>query len=330
MKQMQSFKQWCAVFALTVMAGQVVANDVLVIPDIAAAYLYDGTGSKRTVGNQISLALFKEGHYKAYTIESDPPGLVCDEHCEETVQNLPEGKVTLRIIGKKPVSFMDIPLTGQWSDECQSEEESARCVVHLDEMTAQIRVTVNPDINVGTLMRLPEGGSAMIVKVDTIENAVTVAAHQQLGPGVAWLDFDRSRRSKINANSLLDGRTNAAKLLPHGSDAARYCYTLNGGNQSWYLPASGELGLLTKEVLDKIPGIDTGNYLWTSTENNISVSKNKDGEETFTVSAHAMNNSSASISTNRDAYRCTIKNDGSTSCTNVRHYQTLCFRRVPI
>jgi len=319
-----------SVAALGVASGSVMANEMLVIPDISAAYLYDGAGSKRAIGNQVSLALFKDGHYKAYTIESDPPGLVCDEKCEEIAQNLPEGKVTLRIIGKKPVSFMDIPLTGQWSEECQSEEESARCVVQLDEMTSQIRVTVSPDINVGTLMRLPEGGTAMIVKVDTIENTVTVVAHQLLGPGVTWLDFDRSRRSKINANSPLNGAANSAKLVSNGSDAARYCRNLQGGNQNWYLPASGELGLLTKEVLDKIPGIDTNNYLWTSTENNLSISKNKDGEETFTASAHAMSNSSASISTNRDAYKCTLKKDGSTSCTNIRRYQTLCFRRVPI
>jgi len=308
------------------------ANEVLVIPDVAAAYLYDGAGSKRTAGNQVSLALFKEGHYKEYLIESDPPGLVCDEKCEETAQNLPEGKVTLRIVGKKPVSFMDIPLTGKWSSECERDEdiESATCVIHLDEMTAQIRVSVSPDIEIGTLMRLPEGGSAMIVKVDMQENYALVAGHQMVGPGVTWLDFDRRRRSKINANSPLNGRANVVKLLENGSDAAAYCHTLNGGNQNWYLPASGELGLLNKEVLDKIPGIDPNNYTWTSTENSLSIRKNSNDEETYTHQAHAMNNSSGSISTNRDTYRCTIKKDGSTSCDNIRRYQTLCFRRVPI
>jgi len=322
-----------AILGAAVSSQAAANNEILVIPDIAAAYLYDGAGSKRTAGKQVSLALFKEGHYKEYRIESDPPGLVCDERCEETAQNLPEGKVTLRIVGKKPVSFMDIPLTGKWSSECEaseSEAESARCVVHLDEMTAQIRVAVSPDIEVGTLMRLPEGGSAMIVKVDTVENTVTVAAHQQLGPGVLWLDFDRNRRKKINANSPLDGRTNVAKLLPEGSDAAHYCYALNGATQNWYLPASNELRLLTKEVLDKIPGIDTSNYLWTSTENSLSISKNRSGEEVYTHQAHAMNNGSGSIHTDRDVYKCTIKEGNKHECTNLRRYQTLCFRRVPI
>jgi len=329
-----SIKFWLSVAIFGAASSPALANnEILVIPDIAAAYLYDGAGSKRTAGNQVSLALFKEGHYKEYRIESEPPGLVCDEKCEETAQNLPEGKVTLRIVGNKPVSFMAIPLTGKWSSECEiseSEAESDRCVVHLDEMTAQIRVSVSPDIEVGTLMRLPEGGSAMIAKVDTQENYVLVAAHQLLGPGVTWMDFDRRRRSKINANSPLNGRANVVKLLENGSSAAAYCHTLNGGNQNWYLPASGELRLFTKEVLDKIPGIDPNNYTWTSTENSLSISKNKSGEETYTHQAHAMNNGSGSIHTDRDAYKCTIKKDGSTDCTNIRRYQTLCFRRVPI
>jgi len=334
MKRMKRITQYGLTLLFAALNGHAMADEILVIPDTTAAYLYDGAGSKRTAGNEVSVALFKEGHFKEYLIESKPPGLVCDEKCEETAQNLPEGKVTLRIVGKKPVSFLDIPLTGKWSAECEQDEdvESSECVVLVDEMTSQIRVSVSPDIEVGTIMRLPEGGSAMIVQVDMRTNTVTVAGHQRLGPGVTWLEFAQEiRYRKVNATSPLDGYANTMKLLPFGSNAAHYCYNMSRDTgQNWYLPASYELGLLTKTVLDKIPGIEPDNYLWSSTENGLSIRKNKDGEETFTYSAHAMNNGSASMSTNRDAYSCTVKKDGTNDCKNIRRYQTLCFRRLPI
>jgi len=321
-------------------APAIAADDILVIPDTTAAYLYDSAGSRRTLGNQSSLALIKDGSFKEYRIESSPPGFVCDEKCPETAQNMPEGKVTLRIVGKKPIAMLNIPLTGKWSNECTLEDagsdaESAKCVVQLSDMTEPIHVEVNPDVTVGTLFPLPEGGQAMIVKIDPQEGYVMVAGHQLLSEGMTWLDFDKNRRTAIGANNLLDGRVNMPKLLTAGSWAASYCASLASGD--WYLPARNELALMTPEAMQRISGLITdtsdtvSGYTWTSTENSFDYSKGRKATKyTMTHQANALNNSSVSIHTDRDAYKCTFEQDGTTPCTNIRRYQVLCFRRLPV
>jgi len=355
---MKQHVRWCAVavsvalssvarglvtLSLVTFSGPAAANEILVIPDLAAAYLYDQAGSRRETGNQASLALIKEGSFKEYLIESNPPGFICDENCGETAQNLPEGKVTLRIVGKKPVSFLNIPLTGKWSGACDHAEEgmeggaeSARCVVHLSDMTEAIRVEVSPNVEVGTLIPLPEGGQAMIVKVAAHEGYVTVAGHQQLGSGRPLLTFDETnplRHANLNSKDTLDGRANMPKLLAHNSEAAQYCAELNGGD--WYLPAKNELGLMTPEAMNKISDLDmSGNadtgYVWSSTQNGSGLTS-ADPKKTITFQANAWLSSQYRIANDRDAYNCTKKkNEDGYDCKNIRRYQVLCFRRLSI
>jgi len=324
---------------LNIASGSVMAaNEMLVIPDIAAAYLYDGAGSSRDVGSLANLALIKEGSFKEYLIESDPPGLTCDERCHEIAQNLPEGKVTLRIIGKKPISFLHIPLTGKWDGECEqgeeaSADESARCVVHLSDMTGPIKVEVNPNVEVGTIMPLPDRGQAMIVKVNTEEGYVLVAGHQLLGSGRPLLIFNPASplaHANVGSNDRRDGRANMPKLLRHGSDAAEYCAELDG---DWYLPASDELALMTPGALSKISGLDmegsadTG-YTWSSTQYGKGLTS-ANPEKRVTFAAYALFNRDATLSSDRDTYRCDKKESGY-ECANLRRYQVLCFRRLSI
>jgi len=343
MKRMQSVYISAALWLAA--AGQAAAaNDILVIPDFAAAYLYDQAGSRRDTGNQASLALIKEGSFKEYLIESNPPGFICDENCAETAQNLPEGKVTLRIVGKKPISFLHIPLTGKWSGECdqgeadrEGESESARCVVHLSDMTEPVRVEVSATVDVGTLMPLPGGGQGMIVKVNTEEGYVLVAGHQLLGSGRVLLTFDPNnplKHANVGSTDQYDGRVNMPKLLAHNSEAAEYCAALDG---DWYLPASNELKLMTPAAIAKISGLDmsgsadTG-YTWSSTQYGKGLTS-ADPKKRLTFAAYALKNDSASLSGDRDTYRCDKKNDAEgyeLPCKNLRHYQVLCFRRLSI
>jgi len=75
-----------------------IADGIVVVPAKAAGYLYNPDANDSNI-DEISLHLIKEGGFTNYRIESDPPGLLCDESCPETVQRLPAGKVTLIISG---------------------------------------------------------------------------------------------------------------------------------------------------------------------------------------------------------------------------------------
>jgi len=310
-----------AILLSLLVTQEVMADGIVVVPAKAAGYLYNPDANESNV-EEISLHLIKEGGFTNYRIESDPPGFLCDESCPETVQRLPAGKVVLTISGYKPFPLLKIPLRGQWTEGCDDlQNETNKCIMNLNETNARVKLEVDPNVQAGTIMPMPDGSmEVMFIKEDASRGYVLVAAHNHLGSGRTWLAYNPDWTGKLGIGSRIDGKSNSARLINLNSEAARYCANLEG---DWYLPASGELmpGLTTK-ALDKIPGIDKDNFLWTSTENGIS-----GGSDKRVLQAHAINNSNASLATNRDVYNCTV---ATGNCTNVRRYQILCVTRISI
>jgi len=304
------------------------------VPGETKGYLYDASSTPNNTVQEVSLAVTKAGHFREYRIESDPPGLVCDESCPATAQRLPMGSVTLRIVGKKPVSIVNIPLTGVWSEPCErTGVELDYCTFNLHALNARVNVEVNPDIKPGMTMPLPDGGEAMIVNIDTRDGYVLVANHLRLGSGKIWLPFNKNWTSRLHINSPTDGRINTGKLLELGANrltAAAYCNAMDKG---WYLPAENELKLLTMDALRKIPGLAEDSYLWSSTENSLTKGNSRRGSSKpyLELQAKALSTSSANISS-RTAYLYDQEADGSwtESKSYTRKYQVLCFRRLPL
>jgi len=319
-----------ALFSL--LASPAMADGVVVVQGKANGYLYDVSSNQTRAGKEISLTVTKEGHFKEYLIESVDGAFRCDESCPEASQRVPAGSVTLRIVGKKPVSFLNIPLTGQWSSPCgNTQTETDECTFSLNELNARISVTVSPDVEPGMTFPLPEGGVGMIVMIDTRDDYILMAYHEDLGPKRTWLGFNLDWKSSLNINSQTDGRLNTEKLLEikPPSGAARYC-NLMGNN--WYLPAKKELELLTKDALKKIPDLDESSYLWSSTEDRLYESKQKkNGRPYLQLDAYALENKSATIKS-KSVYSYDQQADGSweedKGYTN--KFQVLCFRRLPI
>jgi len=318
--------------SLAVIATPTLADGVVQVPGVTKGYLYDPSSNATGALQEISLAVTKVGHFTEYRIESDPPGLLCDEACPGTAERLPAGSVTLKIVGKKPVPILDIPLTGFWSEPCErAGEEIAHCTFDLHALNARVSVEVSPDINPGMTFKLPEGGEAMIVDINTRDNYVLVANHLKLGARERWLPFDAKWTSRLNIDSPTDGRINTDKIIelrPIAITAARYCKSMGA---AWYLPAEKELALLTTDAFKKIPGIDEDSYLWSSTEGNFREGKYKDGRPWRDLTAKALSNSTARIS---NQYVWSYVKEGGFFWTEepeyTKRYQALCFRRVPI
>jgi len=315
------------------MARFAAADGITVVPGETNGYFYDVSSNQTDSGKEISLVVKKEGHFKEYTIESADGALRCDQQCPETSQRLPAGSVTLKIIGKKPVSFLDVPLTGKWSEPCSNTQtETDQCVFSLNEINGGVSVEVSPDIEVGTTLPLPEGGEGLIVNVNTRDGYVLLAAHEQLGGARPWLPFNKNHTSNLKISSPTDGRINTQKLLEirPRSQAASYCSS--SLEQTWYLPASGELAMLTPDALKKIPGLDENGYLWSSTEDEVVKGKRSQSKKTYlALYAKALRVDRASIS-NQYVYVYDQEEDGSWTedPSYTKKYQVLCFRRLSI
>jgi len=325
--------RYAAVVCLSVAAGTATADNLVQVPGQTKGFLYDQSSTPNNAPQEFSLAVNKEGHFTQYRIESEPPGLICDEACPGTAQRLPAGSIALRIIGKKPVPNVNIPLAGVWSEPCDTTEiETDRCVFSLHGLNAQVSVTVSPDIKPGMMFPLPEGGEGMLVNIDTRDGYVLVAAHRALGINKIWLPFRSSWTSNLNVNSPTDGRINTQKLLTFSTlstTAAAYCNAMNG---DWYLPAEKELALLTTAALKKIPNLDEDSYLWSSTEYSLTKGTRRNTKKPYLeLQAKALNNRNATISS-RTAYLHEQEAGGSWTADPqyTRKYQVLCFRRLPI
>jgi len=325
--------RWLSATLFIAIAGQAAADGIVKVPGETKGYLYDSASNPTSAEQEISLAVSKEGHFKEYRIESDPPGLICDEACPGTAQRLPVGSVTLRIIGKKPVSVVNIPLTGMWSEPCErTDTELDHCVFNLHALNARVSVEVSPDVKPGMTLPLPEGGEAMIVNIDARDGYVLVANHLKLDSNRIWLPFSRNWTSRLHVNSPTDGRINTNKLLEltaNRTTAAFYCSNMDG---DWYLPAEKELALLTTDALKKIPSLDTDSYLWSSTEDNlVKGTTRRTNKPYLELRVKALRNSNARIY-NQSAYSYDQESDGSwTEDKPYTHkYQVLCFRRLPI
>jgi len=328
--------RWLIVACIAPVTGQASADGVAVVPGKANGYFYDTSSNQTASGKEISLVVKKEGHFKEYIIETLDGALRCDKNCPETSQRIPAGSVSLRIVGKKPVSFIDIPLKGIWSEPCSNTQtETAECVFSLNELNGKVTVEVSPDIKVGTTLSLPDGTEGLIIKVDIREGYILLAAHEKLGEGRRWLSFNPNRTSRLNINSPVDGRINSQKLLGFTppSEAAKYCAEMEGGG--WYLPAEKELALMTKDALNKVSGLEEGSYLWSSTESGLTKceigecgKKNKKNKKpTLELTVRSLSADDASIH-NITTYKHEQETDGRWTEITTNRYQSLCFRRV--
>jgi len=322
---------------LSLFCTPALADGIVVVPAKAAGYLYNPDANDKTV-DEISLHLIKEGGFTNYSIESDPPGFLCDENCPETVQRLPAGKVVLMISGYKPFPLLKIPLRGQWTEGCDDlQNETDKCIMNLNETNMQVKLSVDPNVVVGTTFSLEDDGmEVMFIKADSSRGYAIVAAHNALGGGKTWLDVDINRLNnpkKIGSTSPNDGPSNTVQLVNLRSEAASYCSGLYD-NSGWHLPARAEIEPITTEALKKISNIDNDSYLWTSTEGNIEISsgtgRRGSGTATTAFQAMALNNSNASIANNRDYFRCPKSAFNPSECDNIRRYQVLCVKRLPL
>jgi|GEM_PF-1417107 len=332
-----------AAIFLSLFCPQTMADGIVVVPAKAAGYLYNPDANDSNV-EEISLHLIKEGGFTNYRIESDPPGLLCDESCPETVQRLPAGKVVLTISGYKPFPLLKIPLRGQWTEGCDDlQNETDKCVMNLNETNARVTLSVDPNVVVGTTFALEDDGiEVMFIKADSSRGYAIVAAHNSLSSGKTWLDVDFRRLSnpkKLGIVSPNDGLSNTQQLVNLNSEAATYCSNLHD-NSGWYLPARVEIEPITSNVLKKIPGIVTSGdnaYLWTSTENSAGTTTGgkgggncKKSAPCAVFSAMALNNSNATIYSERDYFRCPKTATSPSQCDNIRRYQVLCVKRLPL
>jgi len=317
-----------AAILLSLFCTPTMADGIVVVPAKNAGYLYNPSGDYNNV-EEISLHLIKEGGFTNYSIESDPPGFLCDESCPETVQRLPSGRVTLLIKGNKPFPLLKIPLRGQWTEGCDdSTSETDKCIMNLNETNSRVTLTVDPNVVAGTLLTDPSDDKreVMFIKADSARGYAIVAAHRALGKNKTWFHVDLSRissKQKLGAVNPSDGTGNTERLAGFGAEAASYCKNLYDSS-GWYLPARAELEPINRDALKKIIGLDNNDRLWTSTESSIGTHRGRVYFEAMTL-----NVSSANISNNSDYLTCPPDATSASQCNNYR-YQTLCVKRLPL
>jgi len=317
--------------ALALFATQGMADVNVVVPGKAAGYLYLPHGDD---DGSISLTLSKEAFegkplFTEYRIESDPAGLLCDESCIEVTQKFPEGEVTLKIIGNKPVPGIEIPLTGLWSGACQGKvEETELCLMHVNEKNTQVSVKVNPDLEPGTIIDSPEG-KVMYVTMNTAQGYMLVAAHDRPGGSMALMEHNPARTEDPEIKNSNDGRQNMAQLLAEGSPAAQYCNELGSG---WYLPARYELANMQGATLTKVPGIKAS--LWSSTEYEFKYKSEGGGKkQEWKYKTYYLSRSSSTghgSMSDMTAYEYKLKDYTKVDKDSTEKRQVLCFRRFPI
>jgi len=313
----------------------VLADGIVVVDNRANGYLY--SPSEDDLANrveEISLHLVKEGGFTQYRIESDPPGLLCDESCAETVQRIPAGSVKLKIIGNKPFPLLKIPLLGEWKEGCDGTRgENAVCVMNLNANNAKVVVEVSPNVDVGTVFPAPDGvQQLMLLKIDTGRGYAVAGSHLNISPPLQWLVFDPrnpTRDASINIKSW-DGIANTEKLRALRSPAADYCRVLeeNFGGK-WHVPSKVELSSLTAEVMKKKLNLssDDEGRLWSSTQGRFSETGGGRGsEKSWQLSANALNNG-ASWDDDRYVYTCS---QATLSCKNERKHRVLCVTHLPL
>jgi len=315
----------------TLLAAPALADVNVVVPGKATGYLYFQTNGDDADG--ISLAVFKDPSdgkplYQDYRIESVPAGLVCDESCVETAQKMPEGKIELKIVGKKPIPGMDFPLKGVWSGGCETKEESASCQMTLGELNAQVRVKVNPDLEAGTIIDTDDG-PLMFVSMNTAQGYMLVADHNRLGGRMSLMEHDPDRTDDPNIKDSNYGKNNMEKLLKEGSKAAKHCDDLGHG---WYLPARYELEGMKGAALTKVPGITAS--LWSSTEYKFKQEgKPGDKSQKWEYETYYLSRSSSTGHGSMDdmtAYEYKIKDYTKVDKNKTEERQVLCFRRQPL
>lgn len=317
------------------------ADSPVVVPGKSAGYLYltpsvsaaDGTVEE---DKRISVAVFKLGGFIEYRIESEPAGLLCDTNCSERADKVPGGRVALKIVGNKPVPGLEIPLKGKWQAPCEETvKETDICELNLTALNAQVRVTVDPSVEAGTEIPLPEGGNAMFMQMNSSEGYILVAGHELISPAntLSWLTHDPARKASLGLSSRTDGPGNTQVLANAGSEAARYCLNLGNG---WYLPARDELNLINKKVRDSIPD---WRGAWSSTEKEFEykvpkygVPASKDDEEKWAYKAYYY--SSSADDTTAYEYKLEMKKGTSNwvlkTDSTKRDYQAFCYRRLPL
>jgi len=306
------------------------ADGIVVVEGKPSGYIHNPTSEQQNAAEEISLHLIKEGGFIDYSIESDPPGLLCDEGCEETVQRLPSGTVSLKISGNKPFPLLEIPLRGIWKEGCDGNttSETEHCIMRLNQNNAKVIVEVNPNVEAGTLFPLPGTNTeVMLIAIDIAHGYLVVAAHEKVSSSLTWLDFDPSDPTKhknININSW-DGAANSAKLLALDSAAARYCNDL--GSQisgKWHLPSKVELLPLTQEALKKIPSIEPDNRFWSSTQNFFS------DKDHYRLAVNARAHSSGDWDNERYVYTYDKQTLQPKENNSIRRHQVLCVTHLPL
>jgi len=305
------------------------SQDVLADGIVNAGFIY--SPSAEELANrveEISLHLVKEGGFSAYRVESDPPGLICDENCTEAVERLPAGSISLKIIGEKPFPLMKIPLRGKWTEGCDGagDYEAESCVMNLHAGNSKVVVEADPKVQAGTLISHPSLGEVMFISADMARGYAVVANHLALSPPLRFLAFnprDPLRDAALKLKNW-DGSANTEQLARMHSEAAVYCKTVVAGPRgNWHLPSQTELAPMNADALKKIQGI-TQDYLWTSTPTSFSAKK-----DTVELLVSALSTSSASMSTNRSSYSCNKTTFECSENYEKRRYQALCVTRIP-
>ncbi|WP_027015218.1 hypothetical protein [Comamonas composti] len=306
-------------------AGPGLADTLVVVPGKNTGFLY--TGAEQAGSKAATLSLFKQGGFTAYRIESEPPGMLCDENCGERMAKVKSGPLVLRIIGNKPTPGVTIPLKGIWSAPCaNTSTPSSTCDLVASNAGMQITVDVDDKLEMGTEIPLPEGGSALYVQTSPSGHHVVTSAQVEQGGPYAWLHHTPSRISGLGIDNPSDGPGNTLELAAAGSPAASRCAAKQPAG-AWYLPAQEELKVLTSAVQKKIAGF---NEPWSSTEYGFSHS-NKSSERSWRYDVYYARSSGGT--TYGSAYEYKEKLDKkSTAWYESSNYTTtravLCFRRL--
>lgn len=298
---------------LSLPAGGVQADSIIVVPGSNAGYLYFPASASAANEEQThTLSVQKEGGYTDYTITSLPAGIDCDATCDSASTQLPLGEVTLVIEGKYDLFGIELQKRGSWTGGCTSSSLARTCKFILTAALADVvRVSV-PASALGAQIPLGSDDGPLVRYLGQNAGYHLVAADLHSASG---LKLSENEKSVTGATDMNDGIANTDILIANdsGARAAAYCKNLASetGNQAlggnWYLPSYNEVSLLqglAPAMLTEIFG--TGDAkIWASTEN-------KDGE----------------------GYRAKIKKEGGgfekmeTKEKNKTDSLSLCFKRI--